>query len=232
MVARLVTCVILWLTACGTPCLSSVGSESFWPAFWEQFWTDISQNAAQSNGALDWVEQHPTTSGLAELIVSRFPNRSLYVLQIGCGYSQLAELLHNFFERVHNIDVAPTAIQLMQIRYPRDVWTNLTFECVDVFTATPTEKFDLVIDNGGAFDILFDKNGLLKAIDRHLLVGGHYVVTTEKSYSEMDAICNATVLFRIEAQFTLENLLIFDLVHASAEQTDVILPSPMVSDEL
>lgn len=118
------------------------------------------------------------------------------VLQVGCGDSPFAALLHEAgYRNSENLDVAPQVIEAVQRRYPASTYPGLQFELRDFMGSgppPPLHRFAAVIDKAGIWDWLQEEKPtalprLLSAVRDALIQTpkpGVYIIATKQTPSE------------------------------------------------
>merc|ERR1711907_437420 len=127
--------------------------------------------------AFDW---YLTYNGLQEVLVPHLRETDR-ILVVGCGVSRMpAQLYDDGYHNVTSIDIAPTAIRMMQEEYKGRKgmeWHHMDVRMLDF----PSELFNVVIDKAvsdamltgeGSFHNVFDAT---KEIWRVLQPGGRYI---------------------------------------------------------
>mmetsp|Transcript_98085 Transcript_98085/g.184441 ORF Transcript_98085/g.184441 Transcript_98085/m.184441 type:complete len:370 (-) Transcript_98085:81-1190(-) len=130
------------------------------------------------------------------------------VLQVGCGDSPLAALLHEAgYRKSENLDVAPQVIEAVQRRYPASEYPGMQFELRDFMGRGPPQplhRFSAVIDKAGIWDWLQEEKPtaiqrLLSTVRDALIQTpkpGVYIVATKQTPSEFQETLSAAQQMR------------------------------------
>ncbi|KAJ5070127.1 s-adenosyl-l-methionine-dependent methyltransferases superfamily protein [Anaeramoeba ignava] len=125
----------------------------------KEYWDNIYSSEKQE---MDW---YSTFSKIYPKIKHCFIDKSMKILQIGCGTSNFAKKLYQKgFSEITNIDISETAIEKMKKKYQN---LSIKFEIMDTRNLTfKDESFDCIIDKGTLDSLLteYPKENSLKML--------------------------------------------------------------------
>lgn len=104
---------------------------------WESFWKTVDRTGADGEVAWDAAPQVAVAEDLPRFLP--FMDRTVPILDLGCGNGRQSRYLAQYFDKVIGVDVAPSAVELA--RHESTEETNVEFRVLDATRPDQAQAF-------------------------------------------------------------------------------------------
>jgi SAM-dependent methyltransferase len=104
---------------------------------WESFWKTVDRTGADGEVAWDAAPQVAVAEDLPRFLP--FMDRSVPILDLGCGNGRQSRYLAQHFDKVIGVDVAPSAVELARLESTEE--TNVEFRVLDATRPDQAQAF-------------------------------------------------------------------------------------------